>query len=128
MKSFYFDNGIKVMIPDSWEEEKEDNLVSLYDPVEGVGALQFSFYKASNPDSIDLSKELEGYLEDKHDGVDIKQLANYAYCSVVDEDGVYWQYWLFLKLGDVVFASYNCDEAVKKQESGLIDDIIKSVI
>ena len=128
MKSFYFDNGIKVMIPDSWEQEKRDNLVTLYDPVAGVGALQFLFYKASNPDSIDLGKELGGYLEDKHDGVDIKQSTKYAYCSVVDEDGVYWRYWLFLKLGDVAFASYTCDEAVKKQEYGLIDDIIKSLL
>ncbi len=36
MKSFYFDNNIKIMIPNGWEEEKGDSLVSLYDPVEGV--------------------------------------------------------------------------------------------
>lgn len=128
MKSFYFDKGIKVMIPDGWEEEKGDSLMSLYDPIEGVGALQLSFYKVSNPDSIDLCKELEEYLNDKHDNINIRRLANYAYCSVVDEDGVYWRYWLFLKLRDVVFASYNCDEAVKDQEYGVIDDIVKSLL
>jgi hypothetical protein len=128
MKSFYFNNGIKVTIPDNWKEEKGDNLVSIYDPVDGAGALQFSFYKASNPDSIDLSKKLEEYLHDKHESTNIKQLPGCAYCSLVDEDEIYWRYWLFLKLGDVVFASYNCHEAIKDQEYRLIDNIVKSLI
>jgi hypothetical protein len=51
--------------------------VSLYDPENGIGALQFSTYKA-NGSYINVSDELENYLDDKHEHLDIKQISNYA--------------------------------------------------
>ena len=127
MKLFHFDNGIEVKMPDNWKVEEEGNVVSLYDPENGVGALQFSIYKA-NSSSINVSDELEDYIDDKHEHLDIKQISNYAYCDIIDEDDVYWRYWLFLKMDDVVFVSYNCDETDKNHEYDLINDIIESVI
>jgi len=127
MRSFYFDNGVKAIIPYSWLDEKNDNLVSFYDPVDGVGALQFSFYKAIDADFADLGMVLYGYLRDKHDRVDIKQFPEYAACSILDEDGVYWRYWLFLKRGDLIFVSYNCGEAAKNGDYDIVNNIIKSI-
>jgi hypothetical protein len=118
---------LRAIIPNNWKEEKGENTFLLYDPVDGVGALQVSSYKAIKQDSMDLGAELKDYLGNKHDGLNITKFSNCAYCTLIDEDGVYWRYWLISKINEVLFASYNCDQACKGQEDGVVDDIMKSL-
>ncbi|RZL62950.1 MAG: hypothetical protein EOO93_08220 [Pedobacter sp.] len=128
MKSFYFDNGFEIITPVGWEEEKDNNLVSLYNAVDGIGALQFSFYQVDNSDSIDLCINLKRFLSDKHNPINVEMMDNYAYSNAVDDGGIYWRYWLFLKSPYLAFASYNCDDIHKDKEMIVINDIMKSIL
>lgn len=127
MKIVDFKNGINAEIPSDWELEENGNLMSLYNPENGVGALQLSFYNVGDASSIDVTKELEKYIEDKHENFIIKTINRHAYGDTEDEDGVYWRYWLFLEKSIVIFVSYNCDESDKGVEDHLVDRILGSI-
>ncbi|MCX2496411.1 hypothetical protein OQX63_23185 [Pedobacter sp. PF22-3] len=127
MKIVDFNNGIKGKIPNDWKSETSDDVVSLYEPDNGVGALQLSFYNIDNAPSIELSKELESYLGDKHEKIIVKIIDGRAYSDIEDEDGIYWQYWLFLKDTTVIFVSYNCDKSDKGIEDPVVKEIISSI-
>lgn len=123
MKIVNFNNGIRGRIPNEWKSETNDGVVSLYEPDNGVGALQLSFY-LDNASFIDPSEELESYLGNKHEKIIVKIIDGRAYFDIEDEYGVYWQYWLFLQDRTVIFASYNCD----KSDKGIEDHIVKEII
>ncbi len=127
MKIVNFNNGIKLKIPNDWKSEESDGLVALYDPENGVGALQLSSYNIGAASPTDVSKELESYLEDKYENIVVKAIDGHAYSSVEDEDGIYWRYWLFLKDVIAIFVSYNCDKSDKGVEDSLVEKIIHSI-
>lgn len=124
-KLFRFGDGITVTIPEEWEVYQENGVVTIYDPVKGVGALQLSLYGKSK--EVNVLDELKDYLSDKYEDVAVDLLDGRAYSETVDEDDVYWRYWLFLKKDDIIFMSYNCDEEEKDRETTVIDEIIRSI-
>ncbi|PTS93387.1 hypothetical protein DBR11_25430 [Pedobacter sp. HMWF019] len=126
MKLFRLNESFTVEIPESWNGEKDNGVVSLYNQKNGVGALQFSFYQTPNVISVSIVEELQDYLEDKYEEVNVKLVNNYAYFNVTDEDETYWRYWLFRKSNDVMFVSYNCEASKKGEEDVIVNGIIKS--
>jgi hypothetical protein len=126
MESFNLNNNLKLTAPDNWQIETEKNVTSLFDPNNGVGALQFSLYQVPNINSIDLIEELKQYMADKYDDVNVNLVDSYAYSDVTDKDK-YWRYWLLKAGGIVIFASYNCAENDKNIETFAVDTIIKSI-
>ena len=51
--------GFVFLYPNDWTWEKEDNVISIYNPENGLGALQFSIYYVGNDSRVDLKTELE---------------------------------------------------------------------
>lgn len=129
MKSFRFNDNLKITFPDDWKLEKDNEVVSLFEPKKGVGALQFSSY--SPPHDIDLikvDKELEDFLKDKYGVIEVKLANNYSYFSITDEDDLFWRYWLFKGQKAMMFISYNCEADDRGKEDKIVDEIIKSVL
>jgi hypothetical protein len=113
--------------PDNWVIEKEENIVSIYDPLYGIGALQFSFYLVANPQTIFKKDELEDYIRDRHDSFEVTVNGNCAFSTYLDDKkGRYWKYWLFLKNKTLLFAFYNCQKEDVGKEEKIIDEIIAS--
>ena len=59
----YPDADLSFQYPDNWTIEQEKNVLSIFDPENGVGSLQFSFYQVPNPQIISVKNELEDYLK-----------------------------------------------------------------
>jgi hypothetical protein len=128
MKSFNFQNGFEATFPDEWNVEKSDDLVSIYNASNGVGALQISSYIVPDPNIVKLDEELKGYLEQKYGEVNLKLLNKYAWFSVIDDGNRYWHYWLLNKANILMFITYNCKSSDKSIEKGVVDRIIKSML
>jgi len=121
MKSIHLDKNIIASIPNNWGINIGQGGVSLFDPINGVGAVQFSFYTVHNPYSLNLADELDEYLKDKYENVQANLLGDLAYVSLVSSSGILWRYWLLRKMSNIIFVSYNC----KKED--IVDNIIQSV-
>ncbi|QEL03451.1 hypothetical protein FKG96_22335 [Olivibacter sp. LS-1] len=67
-----------------------------------------------------MLEELKDYLSDKYENVTVTLLNGKAYSVTVDEDKVYWRYWLFLKRDNIIFVSYNCDEEENDKETTVL--------
>ncbi|MGK9123895.1 hypothetical protein M1D52_07230 [Olivibacter sp. SA151] len=124
-KLFYFGDDIGVMIPEEWEVYQEEGVATIYESAKGIGALQLSLYRKGK--EVDVLEELKDYLSDKYENVTVTLLNGKAYSETVDEDKVYWRYWLFLKRDNIIFVSYNCDEEEKGKETTVVDEIIRSI-
>lgn len=127
MKVYKINEGISFSFPSNWLVEHDNNLISVFDPQNGVGALQFSIYEIKDTNSINLVEKLSDYLEEKHGAVSVKLFIDYSYSDLTDEDGVYWRYWLFSKKNRIIFVSYNCAQEDIGQEDTEIMQIIKSL-
>lgn len=118
--------GLELIYPENWEAELNDNVLSVYDSLNGVGVLQFSTYHVSDSKRINLSNELSDFLRDKHEPIEINVDNNYAFASYKDNEGRCWKYWLFLKKDILIFASYNCEKDDVGKEDKEIDQILRS--
>ena len=127
MKSYTDEKfGFAFFYPDDWILEKEDNVISVYDAENGLGALQFSVFYVGNDGQIDLKVELEDFLED-YMPVEVEIISDLAYSTFVDGDRV-WQYWLFQRGNSLVLASYNCEIEDKGKENEMINEILNSFV
>lgn len=127
---YYYTNGrFKALIPGNWIVQEEDDIISLYNPEEGVGALQFSLFSIENALNIDLKKELGILLENKFTG-EIILKDNCAEAIYFNEkNNKYWRYWLIKNTaGLLIFGSYNSDDNDKEIEKDTVQEIIKSAI
>ncbi len=126
MKILNLNNDLKLTAPDNWEIETDENIVSLFNTDNGVGALQFSFYQVGDIDSIDLKKELFEYLSDKYENITVTLVNSCAYSNVTSGNR-HWKYWLLKKKKEVIFISYNCNENDRNLEGQIVDNIVKSI-
>ncbi len=128
MKTFkYNDSDFSLLLPDNWILEREENLLSIYDPENGVGALQLSIYYIEESRKVSLKDELIEFLAARHQSFDVNEQVGYAFCHV-NEDGVYWKYWLIQKANIIAFATYNCAMIESNKETELIESIIQSAM
>lgn len=128
MKNYRYNEQFGFTFPDRWEVADDGNLISIYDPNNGLGALQFTLYEVGDPSGIDLISEFEDYLANRHGHFDIEQGDDFVHCDIRDEDGVWWRYWLFIKGNTLVFTTYNCDQQDIGKEDQKVEEIIKSAM
>jgi len=125
MKAFKIDGIFPLEIPGNWAVETGE-VTAIYNPDGGSGALQFSFYRIDAV--IDVGEFLQLFLHDHFEGATPILTHDYAWFEGVDENEVYWRYWLFRKPNGMALATYNCAKADKDKEFGTVNDIIKSLI
>ena len=128
MKSYkYRGNGIEFVLPDNWDIEESDNVISFFDSDNGVGALQFSFFQVRNEKNIVLKDELADLLDNQFS----KEIIINNNCAeafrLEENENKYWKYWLFLKEEFLIFASYNCQKDDKGKEDRIVNEIVYSV-
>jgi hypothetical protein len=127
MKTYELNNLISFYYPNNWIVEVDEKLVSVYDQINGVGALQLTIYEIHNNDEIDLLKEFTEFINERHIDFDVNNKGECLYSEISDED-IWWRYWL-LKNGNVlIFATYNCDIPDKGKEDMIVDKIVKSAL
>lgn len=120
--------GLYFEYPDEWSLEKDENVLSLYDPIDGVGAIQFSMYKVPNDKNLGLKQELDEYLTDNgYVNFEIKKGNSFVYTHVSQENK-YWQYWMFIKDDYLIFVSYNCQIDDSSKEIEEINNIVDSAL
>jgi hypothetical protein len=117
--------------PSSWTVEEEDDLATFCDPVNGVGALQISAFKAPTPQ--DPTQLLLEYLSDNRLGMDRKKLkdemvngkkvASYSY----EKPPWFKRIWFVCEGNYVLFITYNCKIEYEGQEDREVEKIVSSV-
>lgn len=116
--------------PDNWRaiENKTKNVVSVYDPIAGHGALQFSLYDTNNDGKIDPGRSLNDLLESKYQKFNIQQGKNHAFCSLIDDnENRSWYYWVIQHGSSLIFVSYNCEKEDAGKEENDVNRIIDSL-
>jgi len=114
--------------PDYWNVSKEENVISLFDSSNGVGALQFSIYQKNDKEPISLREALEEFVSMRHQHYEIVLMEKFAYCVCLDKKDTIWRYWLFQKSANIIFASYNCPFDDGGKEDAIIDKIVMHAI
>lgn len=113
--------------PNDWIVDQENNLVSVYNPVEGVGALQFSSYQIPEAKTPSITEALSDYVHDRHIKYKILENKNYAYTNYLEgDDAAYWKYFLFLIQKTLIFVTYSCEEKNIGEEDKIIESIVMS--
>lgn len=101
-----------------------NNVISIYDSVDGVGAVQFSTFIVPANQRIDLQKELLSFLKDKKSKIEILGDSKLAFVDYFDAEGIYWKYWLFVKDRFLILATYNC----LREHVGVEDEKVNAII
>jgi hypothetical protein len=129
MKSNIFSWGkFKAVIPDNWVGEVEDGVNTLCEPIEGVGALQFSVFTVEDPSSVALKEDLADLLDNESTG-EISLKNNCAQTIYLDEsEDKYWKYWLIQKDSHLFFGTYNCNKKYKEIEASTVEEIINFIM
>jgi hypothetical protein len=120
--------NFSISYPDDWSVEEDGNVLSVYDPVNGNGALQFSSYEVNGIDPINLKEALGDYLSDRHEDFKVQELDGYSFCKCDDQKGNQWEYWAFARGVTLIFSSYNCSKEDVGKEDDKINSIVKSVL
>lgn len=130
----------RLELPDGWEADEEDGVVSIYH-ADGAGALQVT---AETPrplppgGKIDVFLLLRAFL--KQTGVDFDEtLASRSFAGGVDravyeytaespdEGPLLWRAWMVTNHDLVVFLTYACREGDKEVERSVVDSIVASL-
>lgn len=122
----------RLTYPSSWIVEEEEDLATFSDPVNGVGALQISAFKAPNPQ--DPTQLLLEYLSD-HDlrldreklrsyTVNGKSVASYGYKTPPWSKRI----WFVCQARYILFVTYNCKLEHTGREDREVEKIVASII
>jgi hypothetical protein len=117
--------------PAEWELEENEECITIYNPNEGVGALQVSAY--STPADENPRDILAGYLLDiqdvfdkgriRFDEVGKKKIATYDYIN----NHWYKKVWFISQESCLILVSYNCKVEHQEHELEKIEKIIRSI-
>lgn len=120
-------SNFRIKYPENWEISEEENLISLYNPKNGFGALQFKVYNVGNND-INIEVELEEYVRSRHNNYEIiKEKSSLAHgYNISEEDNKHWQYWIYKEDNFLVFATYNCTTTDIGKEGAEIKSILEN--
>jgi hypothetical protein len=118
--------GLQFQYPENWIAELDEDVLSVYDPQSGVGALQFSTYSVPDMHQIDVRRELAAFLEGKPVLINVNAAADCAYSDYIDNDESYWKHWLFLIENVLVFVTYNCAKEDAAKEAEQVEAIVAS--
>ena len=127
MQTFAHDNW-QLRLPDDWDHEVEDNIVTLYHP-DGVGALILSSPPTDgNVSRDDLLFFTSEQLEQGIEPTDVK-VGDFRGIELIyeDGDGNYWREW-FLSADEIMLQiSYTCPVGREEKEEGMIDVILATL-
>ncbi len=127
MQNQIFERGrFKTAFPKSWSSSDENGVISFYNSVDGVGALQFSIFNVPNSSSLILESELSDLIDERYDQQTVIN-SDFVKAYYLDkETKKHWKYCLFRKPGLLIFASYNCPEKDIKIEEKFVEEIVFS--
>ena len=134
MKKYKLKNKkISISYPKNWEIEEDNGLISIFDPMNGVGAIQISSYLKDEKSEINKKEELREYLRKEYLDLNadeiiskIQENNNFVYFEYTINDE-FWQYRLFASKDTIVFITYNCEDQDKELEKDKINDIINAI-
>jgi len=117
--------------PEGWVVEEGRDLVTLYRPQGGVGALQISAYQTPEPQ--DCRSVLLDYLDDQKVSIGkkavmvqqdrIKSVSTHGY----EEDDSYHQVWVVTQTEYLLFVTYNCRSALRDTETIDVHEMVQSI-
>ena len=121
--------GLKFDYPLGWEVRIDGNTISVFDPSQGVGALQFSLYRTCTTDAdSNIHGILKSYLETRHEKYDIKRNEECRSATATNQDGTVWRYWIGAVNGTLILATYNCVASDTGKEEAIVQQIVKSAM
>ena len=126
MKTFQIDGRFSVVVPNDWVIEI-GQVTSFYEPENGSGALQFSFYVTEDEAVASVVELLQEFLEDRFKNAGIVINQGYAYFEGIDAKDHFWRYWAFTKADVAAFVTYNCEKNDQFKEYDTINNIMTSV-
>jgi len=130
-----FENDLlELDLPTGWEFDESEGILSLFDPLNGKGALQISSYSVQNSSHIDLRIELAefiaGHFEEPVNESEIQssisERKGYSFYEL-DTKTDHWIFLIFLQENVVLFISYNCELEDKGVEQEPIWSILSSL-
>jgi len=116
-----------INLPDDWEEEHDDEGVTLFNP-EGSGALEISAVERDEPvDDGFLEYMAVEHLEagaepDEVEYGDFEGL-EFSY----DDDGNYWREWYLRADNLMLYVTYHCPVADEGREDDEVDAILETL-
>ena|SRR5579863_2047561 len=118
--------------PKSWEIEENENTISIYDAIKGVGAINITSYLIPQDYQFYVEKELIEFV-DKEDIpqngikvilVDKKKI---AFLELEVEDR-FWCYYVLFCNHKALFITYNCKAVDKNKELDEVSQIVKTIL
>ena len=118
--------------PKSWEIEEDENTISIYDAINGVGAINITSYLIPKDYQFDVKKELIEFVdrEDipqnsiKTTFADHKKIASLE-LAIEDQ---YWRYYVLFCNHKALFITYNCRAVDKNKELDEVSQIVESIL
>jgi hypothetical protein len=126
-----------VALPNGWSNEADEDLISVFNEDDGVGALQISFAlrselkEPSSREAIELAKQFV-----KQRGWEVPEssivsctigLAPASEISLIDPStGRFWRVWHLVSLKRVALVTYSCDPEEAEVEKQACDAIMES--
>lgn len=90
MQHYNYENtSLNLVFPDTWGLEQDQNLISLCDLVNGVGALQFSVFFPPDTGTVSLKNELIDFVDDYVKEYIVTEGENFARTDYLERDEDY---------------------------------------
>lgn len=123
-------------VPESFQWQEEDGVISIFDAVNGDGALQVSFAKRSKAEGpsrdevLDITRHFvtqQGWHVHPDD-ITVTMIAGCltSVFSVVDSDGTSWRVWHILSRSRLATATYVVEGDLLSDEAQLFAEIVRS--
>lgn len=136
METFLFEKWIKITIPEKWNLEEGDGILTIYGD-KGVGAMNISFIKRKKT-SNNLKEDLWELLQNH---INLKNINKFIINPEIDEEKSryligkleyliehnFWRIWFLLEDKRLLFITYNCDYNQSEHERDVVDKIIDSI-
>ena len=126
-------NLYELQVPNGWTYEESAEGLLLYDPENGVGAVQISAYCFPTGHKVDLKEELHQFvsrwtvdLSESEVRISKTNGTLTAKCSFLHEGRV-WVIWIMVGGNKVLFVTYNCREDDLNAEIDQVHDIVNSI-
>ena len=118
--------------PGNWKIEENENTITIYDTLNGIGAINITSYMIPIDYEFFVEKELVEFVDNDeiiHNNIKVTQVdqTNIAFLEFVI-DNRYWQYYTLFCNHKALFITYNCNVVEKNKELSLVKQIINSIL
>lgn len=133
MKYTSHSNFYSLVLNDNWTIEEYENIITIYDPTDGFGAINISsyqipenyFFKAQDELADFISGDINICNTEEIIVTNVNDLNIASFEQIVEKR--YWLYYVFYRKHKAVFITYNCDSNHKTYEKTSVHSIIKSL-